>query len=161
MILRLSALALGLNFAAANPVTAQVADPHAGHHGERSSVTTVNGAVPLGIIRGLDEVTVVLDTLTSDGQRLVITRGIRRAGTRVGIHVHQHGGHTCVLSGTITDFVEGKPDSFWPTGTCYYMPANTPMSAANLGTEDALLMDTFQLPPGAPVITIVEPSPGR
>ncbi|MBC4018863.1 cupin domain-containing protein [Siccirubricoccus deserti] len=161
MILRLTALALGLSFAAANPLTAQTADPHTGHHGARPSVSTVNGAVPPGIIRGLEEVTVVLDTLTSDGQRLVITRGIRRAGTRVGIHVHQHGGHTCVLSGTITDFVEGKPNSVWPAGTCYYMPANTPMSAANLGTEDAVLMDTFQLPPGAPTITIVEPGAGQ
>ena len=159
MNMRLSSFALGLTLAATNPVTAQVADPHAGHHGARPPVTTINGAVPPGIVRGLEEVTVVLDMLTSDGQRLVITRGIRRAGTRIGIHIHQYGGHTCVLSGTITDFIEGKPGSVWPAGTCYYMPANTPMSAANLSTEDALLMDTFKLPPGAPVITIVESSP--
>jgi len=136
-----------------SPATA-TSHPHGAAHPQ---VSTVNGAVPPGIVRGLDEVAVLLDTIASDGQRLVVTRGIRRAGTRVGIHVHQYGGHTCVLSGTITDFVEGKPDSVWPAGTCYYMPANTPMSAANLGTEDAVLMDTFKLPPDAPTITIVEP----
>ncbi|HEY5840094.1 MAG TPA: hypothetical protein VIU87_01230 [Mycobacterium sp.] len=30
------------------------------------------------------------------------------------------------------------------------------MSAANLGTEDARLIDTFALPPDAPPITILE-----
>ena len=159
MPLRIPALALCAAFVLPNPAAAQQANPHAAHAGAHPPVTTVNGRVPPGIVRGLDDVAVLLDTLTSEGQRLVVTRGIRRAGTRVGIHVHQYGGHTCVLSGTITDFVEGKPDSVWPAGTCYYMPANTPMSAANLGTEDAILVDTFQLPPGAPTITIVEPLP--
>ena len=37
------------------------------------------------------------------------------------------------------------------------MPANTPMSAANLGTVDALLIDTFVLPFDVPPITIMEP----
>ena len=31
------------------------------------------------------------------------------------------------------------------------------MSAANLGTADALLIDTFNLPPGEDYITILEP----
>jgi hypothetical protein len=31
------------------------------------------------------------------------------------------------------------------------------MSAANLGKEDAVLIDTFVLPFGAPPITIMEP----
>jgi hypothetical protein len=37
------------------------------------------------------------------------------------------------------------------------MPPNMPMAAANLGTEDAVLIDTFILPPGEPTITILEP----
>ena len=53
MNMRLSSFALGLTLAATNPVTAQVADPHAGHHGARPPVTTINGAVPPGIVRGL------------------------------------------------------------------------------------------------------------
>ena len=45
----------------------------------------------------------------------------------------------------------------FPAGTCYYMPADTPMSAANLGAEDVRLIDTFVLPPGAAPMTVLEP----
>ena len=63
----------------------------------------------------------------------------------------------CVESGEITDFVEGLADAIYPAGSCYYMPSNTPMAAANLGEEDAVLIDTFVLPPGEDMITILEP----
>ena len=53
-----------------------------------------------------------------------------------------------MLSGEITDFVEGKSPQKYPAGTCYYMPPNTPMTAANLGEKDAILIDTFNLPEG-------------
>lgn len=149
--MRLFAVAVCATLALPAAVPAQQVG-HAGH----AEVTTINGVVPRGTYRPLEEVVVVLDVMTSDGQRLVITRGIRRAGTRAPIHVHEHGGHTCVLSGTIIDFVEGRPDTAWPAGTCYYMPANTPMTAANLGTEDVVLMDTFKVPLDAPTITVVE-----
>jgi quercetin dioxygenase-like cupin family protein len=120
-------------------------------------VTTINGQTVPGEMLPLQDVVTMLDTIDADGNRLVITRGVRKAGTRVAIHVHEHGGHTCVLTGAITDFVEGNAPSLWPAGTCYYMPPNTPMSATNLGTEDAILIDTFILPPDAPTITIIEP----
>jgi len=45
----------------------------------------------------------------------------------------------------------------FPAGTCYYMPPDILMTATNLGTEDAVLIDTFNLPPGKPTITIREP----
>lgn len=105
----------------------------------------------------LVDVTIMLDTLNADGDRLLVTRGVREAGTRVGIHVHEWGGHTCVLSGTITDFVQDREPSTFPAGTCYYMPPNTPMSAANLGDDDAVLIDTFVFPVGGEPITILEP----
>lgn len=120
-------------------------------------VTTINGEVPAGELLPLKDVTTMLDTVQTDGNRLIITQGVRKAGTRAGIHVHKYGGHTCVMSGVITDFIEGKESSTWPAGTCYYMPPNIPMAAANLGTEDAILVDTFILPPGEPTITILEP----
>lgn len=118
--------------------------------------TRINGTVPPGEVAGLVDVTVMIDTVQTDGNRLVVTKGTRRAGTRVGIHVHKFGGHTCVLSGVITDFVEGHDPGLFPAGTCYYMPPETPMTASNLGTEDAVLIDTFILPPEEPTITIIE-----
>ena len=120
-------------------------------------ITTINGTVPEGKLQPLANTSTMLDTKQSDGLRLLVTKGTRLAGTRVAIHVHEYGGHTCVLSGEITDFVEGKANGRYPAGTCYYMPANTPMSAANLGKEDSVLIDTFVLPFGAPPITIMEP----
>jgi hypothetical protein len=47
------------------------------------------------------------------GREVIIHRGIRKAGTRVGIHIHEYGGYTLVLSGTITDYVEGM-DPYGP-----------------------------------------------
>jgi quercetin dioxygenase-like cupin family protein len=121
------------------------------------AITKINGVSLPGEMKTLVNVKTMIDTKTESGMRLVITQGTRLAGTRVGIHVHHYGGTTCVLSGAITDFVEGHPPMYWPAGTCYYMPPNTPMSAANLGSEDALLQDIFYLPPDKPTITIVEP----
>ncbi len=120
-------------------------------------VTTINGEIPPGILAPLGNSFVMLDTITADGSRLVIHNGVRLAGTRVGIHIHDFGGWTCVISGTITDFVEGQEPTENPAGTCYYMPPHTPMTAANLGTEDAIVIDTFDLPEGQKMITILEP----
>ncbi len=124
---------------------------------EGKSITTINGEIPPGSLLPLQNTTTMLDTIDSEGKRLVVKKGIRKAGTRVGIHVHKYGGHTCVLSGEITDFIEGVETQKYPTGTCYYMPPNVFMSAANLGSEDAVLIDTFILPIGQPEITICEP----
>lgn len=98
----------------------------------------------------------MLDTIDADGLRLVITEGTRPAGSRAAIHIHKYGGHTCVISGEITDFIEGHEPMVFPAGNCYYMPPNTLMTAANLGTTDAVLIDTFNLPVGEPRITIRE-----
>ena len=100
----------------------------------------------------------MLDTIDAEGNRHLVERGVRKAGTRVGIHVHQYGGTTCVIEGTITDFGEGdKKPSVFPAGTCYYMPPNKPMAAANLGETDAILIDTFVFPSSAEPIFILEP----
>ena len=120
-------------------------------------VTTINGTVPPGIVAPLEDSAIMLDTVQSDGKRLLVFQGIRKPGTRVPIHMHEYGGLTCVLSGTMTESMEGQELMTSPAGTCYYMPPNTPMSVANLGTEDVHLTDTFVLPPGAPWITILEP----
>ena len=120
-------------------------------------MTTLNGERPGGELLPLQGVEIMLDTIDADGNRLLVERGVRKAGTRVGIHVHQYGGHTCVIEGTITDFTEGVEPMLFPEGTCYYMPPNKPMAAANLGDKDAILIDTFILPPDAEPIVILEP----
>ena len=125
---------------------------------ELGSTTTINDSVPPGVAAKLVDLTVVTDTIGVDGDRLLVLQGIRLAGTRAPIHYHDYGGRTCVLSGTITDFVEGMEPMIVPAGSCYYMPPDTPMTAANLGDEDVLLVDTFVLPPSAPAIIVLEPN---
>lgn len=121
------------------------------------NVAQINGERPPGRLERLVNVTTMLDILDSNGQRVLVERGIRKAGTRAVIHVHEYGGHTCVISGEITDFVEGHPPKRFPAGTCYYMPPNLLMTAANLGSEDAVLIDLFILPPGKSAMTVREP----
>jgi quercetin dioxygenase-like cupin family protein len=126
------------------------------------NVTTINNAPVPGEMLPEQNVSVMLDTIDANGNRLKSSQATRKAGTRVAIHTHEFGGQTCVLSGVITDFVEGHEPMEWPAGTCYYMPPNTLMAAANLGTEDAVLIDTFNQPPDTPLITIREPGwPGN
>lgn len=128
----------------------------AGSHAHHAPVSTINGkALPVDMLP-LQDRTVMLDTIDSNGNRLYIVKGTRKAGTRAAIHIHRFGGHTCVLSGEITIFIEGSEPLKRPAGTCYFMPPNTPMSAVNLGTEDAELIDAFTLPPGQNEVTRLE-----
>lgn len=91
----------------------------------------------------LQDISTMLDTITGKGERLLILKGTRKAGTRAAVHIHPYAGHTCVISGTITALMEGRDRLKVPAGQCFYMPANVPMAAANLETEDAVLIDTF------------------
>lgn len=120
--------------------------------------TTINGSVPPGRLLPLQDSQTVVDEIIGD-QHILVEIGTRKAGTRVGIHVHESGGTTFVLSGEgrITDFVEGFPNSINPVDSYYYMPSNIPMSAANLSNKDVRLMDIFVTPVGEPAITIIEP----
>ena len=125
--------------------------------GDISPTSRINGKKPPGTVSNLVNTKLLIDAIQPDGMQLSVTRGTRLPGTRVAIHVHEFGGFTCIISGEITDFVEGKEDAVYGPGECYYMPPNTPMSAANLGDESAVLIDSFVVPPGKPVITKLEP----
>ena len=123
---------------------------------DQQQVTTINGKSLPGIVRGLQNQEVITDQLRPDGNRVLIMKGTRLPGTRVPIHIHKHSGITCIFTGMITDFMEGQsPQQFGP-GECFYMPANTPMSAANLGDEPVELIDIFVLPENEPPMTVIE-----
>ena len=119
---------------------------------------TLNGNEVQGSLLPLQDNRSIINEII-DGQRLVANLGVRKAGTRVGVHVHEAGGATFVVGGegAITDFVEGFEDSFNPVGNYYFMPYNTPMSATNLSDEDVVLLDIFYVPLDKTAITILEP----
>ena len=95
----------------------------------------------------LQDETRVIDEVIGEN-RLIVSLGTRKAGTRVGIHVHEAGGLTFVVGGDgeITDYVEGIENDFNQVGDYYFMPYNTTMSAANLESEDVVLLDIFFIP---------------
>lgn len=90
---------------------------------------------------------------------LAVCLGLGIATPRAAVHIHPHAGHTCVISGTITALIEGRDPLTVPAGQCFYMPANVPMSAANLGKEDVILIDTYILKPGQQEMTLLENYP--
>jgi hypothetical protein len=120
--------------------------------------TTINGEVPPGRLLPLQNESVVVDEIVGE-TKVNVFIGTRKAGTRVGIHVHESGGTTFVIGGKgrITDFVEGFSNAEYPVGSYYYMPSDIPMSAANLTDKDVRLMDVFVTPVGQPFITFIEP----
>lgn len=124
---------------------------------ELSPTKLINGMQPPGRVADLVNSTKLIDSIRPDGMQLLVFKGTRLPGTRVAIHIHEHSGFTCVLSGQITDFVEGHEKATYGPGECYFMPANTPMTAANLGDEPSILIDSFVVPPGKPVIQKIEP----
>ena len=124
---------------------------------ETNGFTVINGETPPGKLLPTQNAKVLLDIVNAQGQRVKVVKAIRKAGTRVGIHVHKYGGYTLILKGTMTDFVEGQPNKKYGPNSGYYMPPCTPMSAANLGKEDVELIDIFIGPPGEPYIEILEP----
>lgn len=124
---------------------------------ETNGFTEINGEKLPAELATLTNNVTMLNVINAQGQRVFINKGIRKAGTRVGIHVHRFGGYTLVLSGEITDFVQGKEVMKVKAPGGYYMPPCTPMSASNLGTEDAELIDIFIGEPGQPFIEILEP----
>lgn len=145
-----AAIALSLSVIAGLGSTATAA-------ADLGSTTTVNGTAPPAAAAPLSGLTVMLDTVQADGNRLLVQQGIRTPGTRAPIQYHDFGSHTCVLSGTITAFVEGRDPMTVSAGSCYYTPPRVAMTAANLGTDDARLIDTLVLPPDAPATIVLEP----
>lgn len=125
--------------------------------------TTVNGRTPPG-----DPSRPLADTLTvmnvTDGyQQITVSQGTRLAGARASIHIHQYGAVTFVIGGkgADTDISEGHRRTVNPKGSYYYMPANTPMTPANLTDYNVRVMNVFVLPVGIPGTTFIEPgAPG-
>ncbi len=119
-------------------------------------INTINGQPLPGTMAELVDTSIMLDTIDAHGYQIIVSKGTRKAGTRAKIHMHEYGGHTCVMTGEITIFIEAQGPQKFPGGNCYYMPPNVAMAALNLGSLDAVLIDTFVVPKGSPTITFLE-----
>ena len=92
------------------------------------------------------------------GWVVVTSRSVRDQGTRSPIHVHPHGGQTCVVSGEMSLYLDGEPtvQKAGP-GDCYWMPAGRRMSGVNSADSRTIMIDTFVVPKGEQVWIVVEP----
>ena len=124
---------------------------------------TINNETPRGRLKPMEAISDgFIDKIVNFkgvDRRIVANLGIRKAGTRVGIHVHENDGITFVLrgKGAITDFVEGSEKTINSKGDYYFMPQNVPMSASNLSGSDMTLLDLFITDSSTAPIAILEP----
>lgn len=100
----------------------------------------------------------ILDTTDGEGNQVIVARTTRAAGTRTPLHLHEYGGTTCVLEGEMTLYLEGATPQKAVAGQCYYMPAGKAMAGVNTGEVNAVMLDTFKVPAGRPVWSVVETS---
>lgn len=100
----------------------------------------------------------ILDTTDGEGNQVIVARTTRAPGTRTPLHLHEYGGTTCVLEGEMTLYLEGATPQKAVAGQCYYMPAGKAMAGINTGNVNAVMLDTFKVPAGRPVWTVVESS---
>jgi len=127
-------------------------------HGDHtfSDVTTINGAAPPGNVSKTMESSPMISSFDTFGNEIHVVRSVRPFGTRSPIHVHAHGGITCVVEGEMTLYMEGAEPQRAPAGECYYMPPNTPMSGVNTGRTDVVMHDIFMIPIGTDIWKVVE-----
>lgn len=121
-----------------------------------ADVTTINGQVPPGPATAVTESITLLDVV-DDGLQHLVYQDTREPGTRSPIHEHPYGGTTCVLSGQMTLYLEGSDPQVANAGECYWMPPGLPMTGVSSGTDYAVMIDNFAVPPGEPVWWVVEP----
>ena len=100
----------------------------------------------------------ILDEGKPTGWVIVTSRSVRDQGTRSPIHVHPHGGQTCVVSGEMSLYLDGETtiQKAGP-GDCYWMPAGRRMTGVNSADSRTIMIDTFIVPKGEQVWIVVEP----
>ena len=79
-------------------------------------------------------------------RRALVIKTTRMQGTRAYIHDHQYSGTTFVLKGEVTIFMDGSEPKKFLAGEAYFMPSGHSMAAANIGNEEAIMIDSFILP---------------
>ena len=123
-----------------------------------SDVTTLNGQVPPERVMPLRDQKQMLRTSDGQGNTILVARGTRPAHSRSPIHIHAHGGTTCVLEGQMTLYMEDMEPMDAPAGACYFMPPGPVMSGVNTGETDAVIIDSFTFPEGTQPWNVVEPN---
>lgn len=98
----------------------------------------------------------ILDSIEQGGQITLVFMTVREPKTRTAIHLHDYSGVTCLVSGEMTLYIEGKEPIRKVAGDCYYMPSGQRMVGFNSGRTEATFFDFFKFAKGGSPLTIVE-----
>lgn len=143
--------AVAINSQITDAVTQYLPNPNI----EKSNL--INGSVPPNTPSKSMFETRLLTVDVENGWQLVTSRTVRQAGTRSPIHVHPHGGQTCVLSGEMTLYMDNAEPLVAGPGECYWMPPGRRMTGVNSAPGATFMIDTFLVPKGEQVWIVVEP----
>jgi hypothetical protein len=121
-----------------------------GFHDPAKRLTKVNGETPPGVATFAKKQSDAIRATDVHGNLALTHLTVRAAGTRSPVHVHEHGGTTCLMQGEMTLYLQGVQPHRAVAGECYYMPGGRAMSGLNSGTVDAIMFDSFVLPKGSP-----------
>jgi len=122
--------------------------------------TKLNGKVPDGILSQAPPKSseIKLDVVNILGQRNTVVRAVIKPGFRSPIHIHPCCDSTgTVIKGELTIMHEGFETRTYGPETAFYMYNCRPMVAANLGTEDVVIINNWVGPRGEAYQINIEP----
>lgn len=115
----------------------------------------INGEAVPGVVA--ESNVTLTDYFASDGIETTMWLISRAAGYRTPIHVHLRVMNTCLMSGSITNYVEGSAPVTYTGPVCYQAPPFKKMASLTIGDTAKVEFDIFTLPNGAPDWVVVEP----
>lgn len=120
----------------------------------------INGDTPPGQPTSSQNIELLTRSPLGNGYDLLVFRTTRLPGTRAPIHLHDHGGVTCVIEGETTLRAQWYSPSRHKKGECFTMPHGVHMANFNSGSELFVTHDIFMLKSGlspAEAWRVVEP----
>lgn len=83
-------------------------------------------------------------------ERRIVAVTTRQAGYRGPIHFHPRSVTSCLLEGSVTRYIDGRPPQQLHAGQCFTMPANTKVAVV-AGPVGYSMLDFFVKDPKAPI----------
>ena len=114
--------------------------------------TTINGVIPPMVAASSKsevENDFILETGDGYTRRAVVIKTYRAPGTRAPIHEHEFSGTTTLLQGEMTLYMEGHEPMKAVAGQSYFMPPGHTMTGVNTGDQEAVMFDSYVIPPYA------------
>src|SRR3954462_13982248 len=94
--------------------------------------------------------------LGTPGREVVQVRAEFEPGASIGKHTHPGEEIGYLLEGNLELEIAGKPNATLKAGDAFFVPAETPHAAKNMGKGPAKVLATYIIEKGKPVATMVK-----